>query len=315
MIIGVDLGGTKIEAGLINPCYEVIAQKRCLTKSKEGSDAVIKRLCKLIDEIYWASSVDITGIGVGVAGEVPPSSGMVVGAPNLGWINIPLREILFQRYKIPVVIDNDVNCAVMAEFKFGAGKGKRDIILIAVGTGIGGGIIINGKLLRGKDGCGGEIGHITLEKDGPRCNCGNYGCLEALASGSAIIRQVKDLLKKKKTSIIPHLVKHQRKKMDVNIIAHANELGDEVAIEVLHNAILYLGIGVANLINILNPEIIVLTGGVIQSVPSLIDQIKKVSQLKVMKAARDNVKIVASNLKGQSGLIGAGLMLEQISAC
>lgn len=309
MIIGIDLGGSKIEVGLINHQFEVVAKARTLTKAKAGPKAIISQLCQLIDQMDKASPDQITGLGVGVPGEIPPLSGLVLSAPNLGWVNLPLKEILTQRYNWPIAIDNDVNCSALAESKLGLGNGKESLIFIAVGTGIGGGIVLNRQLMRGQNGSAGEIGHMIMLNGGPKCSCGNYGCLEALASGTAIIRQVKNHLKRKIPSIIPQLVKDRLEDIDVSLIAQANEMGDSLSHKILNKAGHYLGLGVANLINILNPQIVVLDGGVIKAAPSLIELIRNTAKQRTLKAAQDNLEIAPSSLNGQAGIIGAALLL------
>ncbi|MDI6785462.1 MAG: ROK family protein [bacterium] len=305
--IGVDIGGTKIESALVRLDGSIATSIKINTPSNPNN--IIQAIYALIDGILLERKEFIKGIGVGAPGQVELHTGKVIYAPNLNWHNVPLKELLQKKYSLSVFVDNDVRCAMLAEYKFGAAKNISNFFCVFVGTGIGGGIMIKDKVLRGITNSAAEIGHITIEKDGSKCNCGNYGCLENIASGPKIIEYVIEMLKKNR-SIIKDIVNNDLSKINIDVIQKAFELNDKVAIEVLKRAADYIGAGVASLINILNPEMVILGGGVIDASPSLFEIIKKIIFERVLNISKSNLKIVVPKLREHVGTIGASLLIE-----
>lgn len=291
--IGVDIGGTKIYAGLV--CEGKIIKSR-KEKTPESRQGVITLLDDLIDEL--AEGAKVKGVGLGFAGYVDVEKGEVIFAPNLpGWENIPIKRIMEERTSLPVFVENDVNCVTLAEFKLGAGRGKKNLAAIFVGTGIGGGIILNGQLIHGATYSGAEIGHITLKLNGPKCGCGRLGCLEAFAGGSAIIRSVRRNVKA------------------VHEITKAADEGKKWAILALERAGKYLSLGIANLITILSPELVILGGGVIKAAPRILEIVKEQIPLMALPIAMKGVEIKLARLQDEAGLLGAALGVEQRLGC
>lgn len=307
--IGVDIGGTKIESALVRLDGSVATSIKISTPSHASPDDIVQAIYASIDGVLLERKEFIKGIGVGAPGQVEFRTGKIIYAPNLNWHNVPLKELLQKKYTIPVFVDNDVRCAMLAEYKFGSAKNVSNFFCVFVGTGIGGGVMINGKVLRGTTNSAAEIGHITIEKDGPKCNCGNLGCLENLASGPKIIDYAIEKLKKQR-SIIKDIVDNDLEKINIDVIQKAFELRDRVAIDALERAAEYIGAGVASLINVLNPEMVILGGGVIDASPALFTMIKDISLKRVLNISKSNLEIVTPSLKKHVGAIGASLLVE-----
>ncbi|MBI4777352.1 ROK family protein [Candidatus Desantisbacteria bacterium] len=310
LVIGLDIGGTKIDVGIIEASGKILRKIRILTNIHEGLDAIVQRIYDAIEKITDGIKTPIRGIGIGAPGQVDVKNGIVLFAPNLGWKNINLKKIIYERYRLPVEIENDANCGALAEAKLGAGSGANSLIWITVGTGIGGGIIIDGKLMQGAGFAGGEIGHMTMKKNGLVCGCGNKGCLETLSAGPAIIHQIrKKIISGTQTNILK-MVDNDLNKITVGITSEAADMGDNLSLQILNRAGEYLGIGVANLVNILNPEAIILGGGVMEAAGRhLLKIIKDTVQNRALSQAKDNLRIELAKLGSDAGLIGASLLI------
>ncbi|MEW5768461.1 MAG: ROK family protein [bacterium] len=287
--IGIDIGGTKIYAGLVCEGRIIKSKKE---KTPNSRQKVITLLGDLIEQL--AEGEGAAGVGIGCAGFIDVEKGEVISSPNLpGWENVPLKRIIEERTSLPVFIDNDVNCAALAEFKLGAGQGKKNLVGIFVGTGIGGGIILNGQLIHGAAYSGAELGHITLKPNGPKCNCGRLGCLEAFAGGSSIINFT------------------HRKVSAVHEITKAANEGKKWAILAIERAGKYLSLGIANLITILSPELVVLGGGVIKAAPRIVEIVKEQVPLMTLPMAMKGVEIKVTKLQDEAGLLGAALGVDE----
>ncbi|MBN2058449.1 MAG: ROK family protein [Candidatus Saganbacteria bacterium] len=288
MIIGIDLGGTKIAGVLTTPSGKVLMDVQIPTEANKGKKHVIDNIKKAIHTLKESKKVKLKAIGIGAPGPILYEKGIVVEAPNLpGWHNVNLKRILEKAFRVPVFVDNDANCAALAEAWFGAGKFAKHFIYITVSTGIGGGIIIDKKLYRGITGSAGEFGHMTIDPQGPRCNCGSNGHLEALASGTAI-KRVTGL-----DAIGAHLAAHQ---------------GDKAARAALKDAAHYLAIGLANLTNIFNPELIIVGGGLSNMWQDLIVPAKKEFRRYSLTLPAKSVRIVRAKLKSNAGMLGAAAL-------
>jgi glucokinase len=312
LVIGLDIGGTKIDAGVIEPSGRILKKIRILTNVHEGLDAVVQRIYDAIEKVTDGIKTNIHGIGIGAPGQVDVKNGVVLFAPNLGWKNVNLKKIIYERYNLPVEIENDANCGALAEAKLGAGLGANSLVWITVGTGIGGGIIIDGNLIQGAGFAGGEIGHMTMKKNGPVCGCGNKGCLETLAAGPAIIHQIRKKIIDKTQTVILKMIDNDLNKITVGITANAADMGDSLSLKILSRAGEYLGIGVTNLANILNPEVIILGGGVMEAAGHhLLKIIKDTVQSRALSQAKNNLRIELARLGNDAGLIGASLLIKR----
>ena len=279
--------------------------------AQESSDNILNRIKKLINECFTfakANELEIVSIGMGCPGLIDSTNGIVRFSPNLpSWNNVEIGKIMSEEFNIPVFIDNDVRVATLGEYNFGAGKGYKNILCITVGTGVGGGIILNGELQRGLTQSMGEIGHITLKKDGPLCGCGNYGCLEALASSTAIIRETKEVLKQGKSEIMSNMVE-QGSQINAYLVTQAAKQGDPEAQRIMNETGEWVGIGLSTVINLLNPEIIIIGGGVSLAGDVLFNPIKETINKRALKIPGSFVKVVPAQLGDSAGMIGASTL-------
>lgn len=309
LILGVDLGGTKIATALATAQGEILARGRRPTPAQAGPDAVIKSICATIDKILAAKNLEpsqLLGIGIAAAGIIDSDKGKVISSPNLpGWHEVPLGDAVEQRFGIPVYLGNDATLAALGEWRFGLKKGIANLIYITVSTGIGGGIIAGGKLYTGACGVAGEIGHMTIDVNGPKCNCGNIGCWETLASGTALAREaVKQIRGGAKTSII-ELVNGDISKIDAKVVSLAAKQGDELAKELISRLGYYFGIGLVNLVNIFNPELILIGGGVAKMGDLLLQPAIKIVKERAFSTPAATVEIKPALLGDDSGILGA----------
>ena len=315
-VVGVDMGGTKILAAVINAEGEIVQQAKTATKPKKGSDAVIKRIARCIGEAIDGAELkpsQIRAIGIGSPGPLDPETGVIIFAPNLGWSNVPLKAELEANLNIPTFVDNDVNVGTLGESAFGAGQGVKNLVGIFVGTGIGGGIILDGKLYHGVNKTAGEVGHMIVEANGPQCGCGNFGCLEAVASRTAITRDLQKAIQKKgKKSILTKLNGGKLDQIRSQAIAKAVKRGDKPTIKVMQRTGKYLGISVASIVHFLNPEMVVLGGGVIEAMgDSLLDPIRQAAAKYALPTTMDGVQIVEATLGDNAGVVGASVLARQ----
>jgi glucokinase len=316
-VLGVDIGGTKIQATVLDHKYEKLGQCRKKSKSKKGDEKAEDRICRIIDEaLEDADRPAIAGIGVGSPGPLDPETGVIIDTPNLGWKNFPLGGMLSEKYGVPVVVDNDVNVGTWGEWCFGEISECEDVIGVFPGTGIGGGIIINRKLLHGFSGAAGEIGHMTIEVDGPLCGCGKRGCLEALASRVAIAKEVAALAMREDAAWIRENCGTDLSRIRSGALAKAIEAGEKMVEDVVRKAAYYNGIAVANLINILSPEAVVLGGGLVEAMEDLfLEEVRRAIAAHAMPFLRKEVKVTAARLGDDAVVLGAARMIaEKINA-
>jgi glucokinase len=313
MIIGVDMGGTNIRTGLFTPQGRLQNKSIKIHYGNLPPQKVIDLVISEVNNILKKEGLDlfnISGMGVGFPGHVDFKRGIALTTSNLPqWDDIPLRDILEDRLKISVYLDNDANLAALAEHLFGAGKGTKNMIYLTVSSGIGAGLIINGKIYRGNRGTAGEIGHTTLDINGPVCTCGKRGCLMAMASGIGIANIAKEDVRKGKKTLIRDLVQNDISKITAKVIAEAAFRGDELAESLIEQAARYLGIGLANLIEIFDPEMIVVGGGLSKIKEKFLELVKEIAIQRVPKQLRDSVNIEASRLASDAGIIGAASLV------
>lgn len=313
-IMGVDLGGTKILAVVCDKTGNVIGRAQCDTSALEGKDSVIDRMVWLIDKLLNDNLLDRQywlGVGIGFPGLVSHKDGIAYSSIMVpGWHNVPLSAILTERLHTKVVIDNDANAATFGEWWIGAGKNATTLLCLTIGTGIGGGIIIGDELYRGPDGTAGEFGNMSIQYNGDQCACGNQGCLNVLASGTAIAKRAVEQIQKGVNSSISKIVDGNVDRITTEVVALAAKDGDPLAKQIISEAARFLGVGITNLVNIFNPDIVVLSGGVTQIGEEYFREIRDEVNKRAFDIPAQRVKIVPAALGIEAGAIGAGGILQ-----
>ena len=315
-VVGVDLGGTKILAGVFKRSFECIGSSKLSTKSQRGVDSVVERIARCVQDAVDEADLSlkqVAGVGIGAPGAVDFAEGKVIFAPNMeGWKDVALKKDLEKALGVPVFVENDGNIAALgvhvAELK---GKPKS-LIGIFVGTGIGGGLIINGDLYSGFNHTAGEIGHMVLDLNGPKCGCGNKGCFEALASRTAIFQQIKAGIKDGEKTILTEMLGDDLADLRSGDLRKAIRRGDKFVDKVIEGTAEYIGIGIANLVNILSPEVVVLGGGVIEALADeMMSVIVETAQDYAMPGTMKGVEIIASKLGDSAGITGAAVLAHR----
>jgi glucokinase len=311
--IGCDMGGTNLRAAVVDPATgEITQQKQVPTQAWEGHDVVMQRIAFLVEEIIAASGEPhsvIGGIGIGVPGQLNLERGETLFLPNLPgtWPHVPLAATIARMTSLPVSLLNDVRAITFGEWKFGAGRGVETMACFAIGTGIGGGLVINNRLHLGMGGTAGELGHITIDFNGPECGCGNHGCVEAYASGPAIAALGMKAVSQGLTTRITELVDHDLNRITPKIIAQAAHEGDRIAQEIFDRAGFYIGIAVANVMISLNPQRVVIGGGVARAGELLLEPIRRTAYSRVFLMPKEQVEILPARLGNDAGPVGAAL--------
>lgn len=314
--IGFDLGGTKMQASVFNDAFECVGLKRKKTRGHEGREAGLTRIIKTIERAIEESGVPrkkMRGIGVGSPGPLDLDQGIIIDTPNLGWQNVPLKKTLEDAFHCPVVIANDVDAGVYGEYRHGAAQGARCVLGVFPGTGIGGGCVYEGKLLRGKKGSCMEIGHMQILPDGPLCGCGQNGCLEAVASRLAISSAAAAAAYR---GDAPHLLEAEG--MDLSnirsgAIKRSIEAGDRAVEHIVRDAARWLGVGIANAVNLLAPDVVVLGGGLVEALPRLmLESVTESAMAHAMPAFHDEFKIVVARLGDDATVMGAASLVQDM---
>jgi len=311
--IGIDVGGTNIKIALVDENGKIIYSNSVPTYAKMGYEYTVNNIKQSIRDLMKETNTNeksIEGIGFDFPGQVDYKTGVVKLAPNIpGWVNVPIASMIEEEFNIPTKIDNDVRCAALGELKFGAGQGCENFVCITVGTGIGSGLVINGKLVRGASNAAGEIGHIKLEmNNGPLCGCGDYGCLEAYASGPAIVAMAQEYLKGGKSAKFAEMASDGE--ITPYIVAKAAEAGDAVAKQIFEIMGKRIGMGLTSVVNLLNPEKIIVGGGVAECGDLLLEPIRRTIKNRAMVVAGEAVKIVPAMLGNSAGVIGASMLID-----
>ena len=308
LALGIDLGGSKILTAVVDAQGRMLSRDYRLTPAAQGPDPVVEAIMQSARQALDQAGLpqDVAVFGIGAPGISNPETGVVFTSPNLpGWHNVPLGKTIERRSGKPTFLINDANAAAIGELHFGAGKGARNFIYVTVSTGIGGGIIIDGQLYSGAIGTAGEIGHMAIAGSGPRCNCGNTGCWETLASGSALEREaVRRISEGTPTSILGY-VDGDVKKVTAKVIHTAAERNDRLARELIGQTAYYLGVGLANLINIFNPELVVIGGGLSNMGDILLKPAFQVAGKRAFTQAYKAARFARATLGGNSGVLGA----------
>jgi len=317
LFIGCDLGGTNLRAGIVNPQNgKVFNLNSTSAKAWEGHDAVMDRIAALINDTIVKSDfskADIGGIGIGVPGVLDLEKGLTLFLPNLPgtWPNVPLQETIAEKTGLPTLILNDVRAITYGEWRFGAGKGVDTMACFAIGTGVGGGLVINGHLHLGIGGTGGELGHQSIDYNGPICGCGNRGCLEVYASGPAIASMGIKAVKQGLTTIIGKMVEFDLNKITPEVIAEAADQGDEIAKGIIDEAGFYIGIAAANVCATIGPRKIVIAGGVSQIGEPLLEPIRRTLRERVTIMPIDQVEVVQAKRSEDAGVVGVALWASE----
>jgi glucokinase len=314
-IVGVDLGGTTIKLAFINMDGDIIHKWEIKTDNSDEGKNITINIAKSIDqklEEVEMTKHKLVGIGMGAPGPVNYDTGVILNAVNLGWRDsFPLRDLLETETSLPVCIDNDANCAALGEMWKGAGNGAKDLVCVTLGTGIGGGVIINGEIVKGVNGAGGEIGHITaIPIGGSHCNCGKKGCIETIASATGIVRQANvELLKEEARGELKEIL-HQNGAITAKDVMDCVRNRDPLAEKVMENVSFYLGFVLAGIANTLNPEKIVLGGGVSRAGKVLLDPVKEKFNQFSFKPVRESTEINLATLGNDAGIIGAAWLVK-----
>ncbi len=308
-VLGIDLGGTNIKGALLDFQGSIIEKYEIATLANGGSEVVADRIVQVARILMKDRRQEVVGMGIGVPGQPDQSNGSVIFAPNLRWRNVPLIPMLKAALDFPMYLENDGNAAALGEKWCGAGRTALNMVAITIGTGIGGGIIINGRLYRGASGSAGEIGHTVILPDGPQCNCGNRGCLETFTAAPALARQARLAIDMGRATSLAGLANPAAK----DVFAAAAK-GDAVALEIIQQMTYYLGLGIANLINMLNPDMVVIGGGVSRAGDLLFKPLRETVLANTLHAAARAVKIEPAQLGNDAGSIGAGAVaLQELS--
>lgn len=311
--IGIDLGGTKILAGIVDTEKGQVVESAKKRTKKLGSEFIVQRIIETVEKVLCKAQIpisQISSIGIGAAGQVDRKNGVLISAPNLDCYDVELKRIMEDQFNIKTYVGNDVEVATLGEMKFGSGVGYKNFVCVFVGTGIGSGIVSDGKILKGATGTAGEIGHIIVDSGGRLCGCGEHGCLEAYASRTAIEKRILGSLKKGHKSIISESIKDGGviRSKDIREAINAN---DEVVFNCITEAAEYLSSGLASVINFYNPELIILGGGLMEAVEFFYDSTIKKTPVKSLAIPGARTKIVKTLLKDFSGIVGAALLYQE----
>jgi glucokinase len=310
-VLAVDLGGTKIAAALISPDNRVTDRAHSPTLAAEGLQAVLSRIFATVDRLLSqgnATPPQLYGIAIAAAGAIDTGKGLVTSSPNLpGWLDVPLRDMARKRYGVDTCLLNDADAAALAEHRLGVGRGVANLIYLTVSTGIGGGIIVNGELYSGTSGGAGELGHMTIDAGGPECRCGNRGCLEVFASGKAVAGEAKRRIKQGEQSRLTDIVSGDLEAITAEKIALAARDGDRLSREVISRAAGYLGVGMVNLVNIFNPEMIIVGGGLSKMGELLLEPAREVVKQRAFPLCAKAVRIVTAELGDDAGVLGVAI--------
>lgn len=307
-----DIGGTKMLAGIIDSTGELVARRRVETQASRGAAEVIARAATLVRELAQETGISpssLTGIGCSVPGPLDSERGVVIFSPNLAWRDVPVAALLSEALEVPVKIEDDARCAALGEAYRGGARGAQNAVYVTISTGIGGGVIVNGRIYRGSHGCAGEVGHMTLDTSGPPCACGNMGCFESLASGTAIAARARQALLHGDETLLARFRDEPGLPTAEQVIDAAN-MGDGVALRILETVGMFLGMGLAAIAAAYDPEVIVLGGGVIQPDGILLQRAREIFRSRVIQPLGSLVRIAPAALGDESALWGAAALAQ-----
>lgn len=317
VLLGVDLGGTHIKTAVVSRDKRVLGEDERATRANAGLEPVLDVMVASVEAALDSAGLargDVLAAGIGAPGPMDWRTGVVFSPPNLpGWKDVPLGALMTERLGVPCFVDNDANLACYGEFWLGAGRGAQNMCLLTLGTGVGGGIVVNGRLVRGIDGTAAEIGHIIVQRDGRRCGCGAHGCLEAYGSVTGMLQTAIEGIERGEKSTLTDAYGEDLDVLTGEIISDEAYGGDAFARWVIQETGTWLGVGIASLINLLNPEKVVLAGGMVKAGPLLLDAIWERAEQDAFDVPAKRADIVTAELGENSGVIGAaGVALERL---
>lgn len=303
-MIGIDVGGTNIKAGAVDHQGNLLAERKALTEANTGASAILDRIAHIVRDLQSdCGDRRLKAAGFGIPGAIHSRTGVVTQAPNLPSLDgLPVRQMLEERTGVPCYVENDANAIALGEMWVGSGRGYNHIVLLALGTGVGGGVIVNGKLLRGADGMASELGHIAVQVDGPPCHCGSKGCLETYSSSVGILRMFHEALKSGRSTSLEKFPVHD---VTVELMFQQAHLGDALSREILEMAGKQLGVALASLVNIFNPELLVIGGGIAASWDIIMPPAIRTMNRRAFKAPAERVQVVRAEKEEISGIFGA----------
>lgn len=305
-LAGIDIGGTKIALALADTDGRVIEKARFPTRVSDGPRAILERVCSEMERMLEANGARLAAVGVGCGGPLDRRRGLILSPPNFpGWDEFPIVSLLEERFGAPVRLDNDANAAALGEHRLGAGRGLEHLVYITISTGIGGGVIVNDRLVHGVYDSAGEVGHMTVLPDGPPCGCGGRGCLEALSSGTSIARRASERLAAGEESLLSSL---EQGELTAQTVVLAAREGDALASKVWYDTIRYLSVGIGNIFNALAPEAVIIGGGVSTAGEQLFGPLRDHVRARVRMLPPDKINILQAELGGDSGLHGAVIL-------
>lgn len=315
LCLALDFGGTKLAAGIVDwQSGRVVREARCRTGESSGAEGQIADMLGLVDGLLADMSAGevLSGVGVSFGGPVDTASGTVLQSHHVpGWENLPLASRLSRRLGLPVLIENDANAVALGELYYGAGKGVEDLVYITISTGIGGGVILGGRLYRGAHGLAGEVGHMVVRPDGPLCTCGNHGCLEALASGLSIARRAREALASGQSSQLLALAGGDAQAITAETVFRAARSGDGLAQQVVAEAAADLGLGIAMLCSIVDPARVILGGGVAKAGEQLLAPVRASFRRHALPMLAERVEIARAAAIDEGGLLGAAALVAR----
>ncbi len=315
LVAGVDLGGTKILAAIVDEENQILGRAKTSTPAKEGGPAILAAILATLDRAAAEARVslaEIAGLGVGSPGPLDPERGVILFSANLNVNNFALGPDLSRALKVPVLVQNDVKVGGYGEFRLGAGKGYRNVLAAFVGTGIGGCLIVDGKVVAGSTGNAGEIGHIILKPGGPQCGCGRRGCMEALASRTAMTHRIAKAVRKGKPTVLDAKIGSKNDRLKSRDLAAAYHGNDLVAVTEVHRAAHYLGLGLGGLVNVLGPEIVIIGGGVTEALASpYLEAVRASARMQILVDPEQKIHIELAGLGDDAGVLGGALLARE----
>jgi glucokinase len=317
-ILGIDLGGTKVSAAVLDPAGLIIARAGAKTQAWRDDEEVFATIAEVGRRTIQEAGIEqdqLEAVGVGAPGPIDFDTGYIIETANLRFKNFPLGPRIAEEFGRPAIVENDVNAGVYGEFKAGAARGADDVLGVFIGTGIGGGLILNGALYRGSSKGAGEVGHMIVKAGGPRCGCGNRGCLEAVASRTAIARDIRKAIKRGQRSAVSKTLNRENGVLSGKDLKAAYDSGDELVEEIIHRAARFIGLAIGSLLNLLGPEIVVLGGGVIEAFgDDFVDRIERTARKTAFDVNSANVKLARAELGDDAGVIGAAMLAREALA-
>lgn len=312
---GIDIGGTNIKYGLVDKSGKVLFKEQRPTLVEKGADALMHLVGNISESLLYHAAeeeFEVRWLGVGTPGAVESKTGKVIGpSPNIaGWAGMEIGNILRQRLNLSVIVDNDVNLMALAESRFGVATGYKSVVCVAIGTGVGGGIVIDGELWRGSSHAAGEIGHMSIDYQGPKCRCGQRGCLEMYCASGAIVSRTRELLGSNMSPEFEEVLEGKLENLSIKRLFAALKKGDAIAEQIVNETAMYLGIGIANAVNFFNPDIVVLGGGVIDGGGGMVELVSAEVRKRAIAPSVQNLRIAKASLGNDAGFIGAGIVGE-----